>query len=75
MIEEMIKVLEMKKLDLLRLEEDAQCYMEYIQSLKTPYELAVFGKDKLDKLIETQTLISSTSENIRMLEYLINKNN
>lgn len=67
----MEKMLNLKKEEIERLEERALRYMHDIQSLDTPYELALFGKDKMDKLIEVQTILDKLYEDVRMIEYFI----
>lgn len=67
----MEKMLNLKKEEIERLEERALRYMHDIQNLDTPYELALFGKDKMDKLIEVQTILDKLYEDVRMIEYFI----
>jgi len=67
----MEKMLNLKKEEIERLEERARRYMLDIQSLDTPYELALFGKGTMDKLIEVQTILDKLYEDVRMIEYFI----
>lgn len=67
----MEKMLNLKKEEIERLEERARRYMLDIQSLDTPYELALFGKWTMDKLVEIQTLLDQLYADVRMIEYFI----
>lgn len=67
----MEKMLNLKKEEIERLEERARRYMLDIQSLDTPYELALFGKETMDKLVEVQTLLDQLYADVRMIEYFI----
>ena len=67
----MEKMLNLKKEEIERLEERARRYMLDIQSYDTPYELALFGKGTMDKLIEVQTILDKLYEDVRMIEYFI----
>ena len=67
----MEKMLSIKKEEIERLEERARRYMLDIQSLDTPYELALFGKGTMDKLVEVQTRLDQLYADVRMVEYFI----
>jgi uncharacterized protein YecA (UPF0149 family) len=67
----MEKMLNLKKEEIERLEERARRYMLDIQNLDTPYELALFGKGIMDKLVEVQTLLDQLYADVRMIEYFI----
>lgn len=67
----MEKMLSIKKDEIERLEERARRYMLDIQSYDTPYELALFGKGTMDKLVEVQTRLDQLYADVRMIEYFM----